>query len=79
MPKHVAIRALATGMASVFATFVSLHVTCKETVHIGRETEGISDCFSNHINSPWGSICTVVINKKTIMHISIKEQSKIFK
>ena len=31
------------------ATFVSLHVTCKETVHIGRETEGISDCFSNHI------------------------------
>ena len=57
------------------ATFVSLHVTCKETVHIGRDTEGISDCFSNHIpnhiNNPWGSTCTVIINRKTIMGQSI--------
>ena len=40
--------------------------------HIGRETEGISDCFSNHIpnhiNNPWGRTCTVVINRKTLMH-----------
>ena len=65
------------GIASVFAIFVSLRVTCREIVHIGRETEGISDYFSNHIpnhiNNPWGSTCTVVINRKTITCQSIKE------
>ena len=55
------------------ATFVSLHVIFKETVHIRSRTEGIRNHIPNHINNPWGSTCTVVINRKTIMYQSIKE------
>ena len=40
----------------------------RDCPHRGGGTEGISDCFSNqipnHINNPWGSTCTVVINRK---------------